>query len=323
VTGVEGQVPIAQVIRNGFIESVHAGHAVLVDPDGSVVRSWGRPEDPMLPRSCNKPMQAAGMLAAGLDLEGAQLAVASASHNGEPFHLDAVRAILAGGGLGEADLANTPALPYPAALPYSPDVRAQWLRAGVGPSSLTQNCSGKHAAMLRTALVLGAPTQGYLDPEHPVQQAARAGIERLSGEQAAATGVDGCGAPVVAISLVGLARAFSRMRQAPADTAEGRVAGAMSTHPLYVGGTGRDITAFMQALPGAIAKDAAEAVHAFALPDGRAGALKVADGSERARAAVVVCLLRHLGVPDEVLLASAPAPVLGGGRPVGSVEGLI
>jgi L-asparaginase II len=314
---MDGQVLLAQVTRNGWVESVHTGHAVIVDPDGVVVRSWGRPEDPVLPRSSNKPLQAAGMVGAGLDLAGAQLAIAAASHSGEAFHLETVRSILADAGLTEADLANTPALPY------APAAQIAWIRAGGGPTSLTQNCSGKHAAMLRTALALGAPLTDYVDPEHPVQRAAAAGIERLSGERIVATGVDGCGAPVAAISLVGLARAFSRMVLAGTETAEGRVARAMAAHPAHVGGTGRDVTLFMAALPGAIAKDGAESVHAFALPDGHSGALKVADGSERARAAVAVALLRHLGVDPRVLAAAGPAPILGGGRPVGAVEAVI
>jgi L-asparaginase II len=315
---VDAGVPLAQVVRSGWVESVHAGHAVLVDPDGAVTAAWGSPAEPILPRSCNKPLQAAGMVQAGLALEGAQLALAAASHSGEPFHLETVRAVLAAGGLREADLANTPGLPY------APAAQVAWLRAGDGPSAVAQNCSGKHAAMLRTALVLGAPIVGYLDPEHPVQRAAVAGIERLSGERIAGTGVDGCGAPVVAISLVGLARAFGRLVQAPPGSAEARVAAAMSGHPAYVGGTDRDVTRCMLALPGAVAKDGAEAVHAFALPDGRAGALKVADGSERARAAVVVGLLRHLGIEDEAVLeAAGPAPILGGGRPVGAVQAVL
>jgi L-asparaginase II len=315
---MDAGVPVARATRNGFIESIHSGHAVLVAPDGTVLEAWGSPGEPFLPRSSNKPLQAAGMVGSGLDLAGPQLAIAAASHSGEAFHLETVRAILAEGGLTEVDLANTPALPYAQA------AQVEWIRAGGGPTSLTQNCSGKHAAMLRTALALGVPIAGYLDPEHPVQRAAVAGIERLSGERIAATGTDGCGAPVVAISLVGLARAFSRMVQAAPDTPERRVATAMAAHPEHVGGTDRDVTRFMRALPGAIAKDGAEAVHAFALPDGRAGALKVSDGSERARAAVVVALLSRLGIVDEAVQSAAgPAPVLGGGRPVGAVEALI
>lgn len=314
---MRGQVLLAEVTRNGWVESVHAGHAVIVDPHGDVIRAWGRPQDPMLPRSSSKPLQAAGMVGAGLELAPEQLAVASASHNGEAIHVEVVRGILSQGGLAESDLDNTPALPS------DPDARAEWIRAGGGPSSVTQNCSGKHAAMLRTAVAMGAPIHAYLEPSHPVQRAVAAGIERLSGERIAAIGVDGCGAPVAAISLVGLARAFSQMVQASSGTPERRVADAMSTFPTLVGGTGRDVTDFMACLPGAIAKDGAEAVHAFALPDGRAGALKVADGSERARAAVLLALLRHVGVGENVLSAVRPAPVLGGGRAVGAVSALI
>ncbi len=314
---MDGQVLLARVTRNGFVESVHAGHAVLVDPDGAVISAWGRPQDPVLPRSSNKPLQAVGMVEAGLGLSGPQLAIAAASHSGESFHLATVRAILADAGLSEDDLANTPALPYTQA------AQVEWIRAGGGPTSLTQNCSGKHAAMLRTALAIGAPTAGYIQPDHPVQRAAAAGIEAMSGERIVATGVDGCGAPVAAISLVGLARAFARMALAAPDSAAGRVARAMAANPEYVGGTDRDITAFMRAQPGAIAKDGAESVHAFALPDGRAGALKVADGSERARAAVAVALLRHLGADERVVAAASPPPILGGGQPVGAVEAVI
>lgn len=315
---MDAGVPMVRVTRSGFVESVHAGHAVLVDPEGAVIRAWGAPGDAYLPRSSNKPLQAIGMLEAGLDLAGAQLAISAASHSGEAFHLAAVREILADGGLTEADLANTPALPY------APEAQREWLAAGRGPTSLTQNCSGKHAAMLRTARALGAPIRGYLTPDHPVQRAALAGIERMSGERVAAVGTDGCGAPVAAVSLIGLARGFSRMVRADASSAEGRVARAMAMHPEYVGGSDRDVTRFMQAIPGAVAKDGAEAVHAFALPDGRAGALKVADGSERARPAVVVALLAQLGIEDpEVLAAAGPAPILGGGQPVGAVEGVL
>lgn len=311
-------VPVARVTRNGWVESVHAGHAVLVDGSGEVLAAWGSPGEPFLPRSSNKPLQAVGMIESGLDLAGTQLAISAASHDGEAYHLDAVRSVLAQGGLTEADLENTPALPVGRA------AQAEWLRAGRGPTSLSQNCSGKHAAMLRTAQVLGVPTAGYIGPDHAVQRAVLAGIEAMSGERIAAVATDGCGAPVAAISLLGLARAFSRMVQADATSAPGRVAHAMAAHPEYVAGADRDATRFMRALPGAIAKDGAEAVHAFALPDGRAGALKVADGSERARAAVVVGLLRQLGIDDpDVLVAAGPEPVLGGGRVVGAVEPIL
>jgi L-asparaginase II len=232
---------LATVERSGFVESVHLGHAVLIDPDGSVVGTWGNPSDAFFPRSANKPLQAIGLLDAGLPLRGEQLAIATGSHSGEAFHLAAVRAILADGGLSEADLENTPALPV------GHEALLEWVRAGGTDAAVTQNCSGKHAAMLRTAQVLGAPTRGYRDPDHVVQQAALSGIIAMSGENPVALGTDGCGAPVAAISLVGLARAFSRLVQAGPDTAAGRVAEAMSAHPEYVAGTGRDVTEFMRA----------------------------------------------------------------------------
>lgn len=311
-----GQVPLARVVRSGWVESEHAGHAVVVDADGAVVRAWGRPEQPVLPRSSNKPLQLTGMVEAGLDLPGDGLAIGAGSHGGEPVHLATVRAVLAAGGLAESDLANTPDLPA------DHEAMLAWVRAGGGPTSLTQNCSGKHAAMLRTALVLGASVRGYVDPDHPVQRAAVAGIERLSGERVAARGVDGCGAPVVAISLVGLARAAARMVAAGPASAEGRVAAAMSAHPVLVAGTGRDATLFMAAVPGAIAKDGAEGVHVLAVPGVGAAALKITDGADRARRGVAAALMRHLGVAEEVIAACAPTPVLGGGVPVGRVESL-
>lgn len=312
---MDAGVPMARLIRNGWEEALHAGHAVIVAPDGSVERTWGRPEDAYLPRSSAKPLQLTGMLGAGLDLAGPQLAICASSHNGEAFHLDTIRAILADGDLSVDDLQNAPGLPY------SQKAMLEWVHAGGGLSSLTQNCSGKHSAMLRTARVLGASTSDYLDPEHPVQRAAIAGIERLSGERISYLATDGCGAPVVAISLVGLARAYSRLVQGSPDSPEGRVARAMSTHPEYIGGDDRDVTKFMRAMPGAVAKDGAECVHVVALPGGRAGAVKVSDGSERTRSAVAVGLLRHLGITDEEALAAAsPAPVTGGGKPVGHIE---
>jgi L-asparaginase II len=262
-------------------------------------------------------MLAAGMVEVGADLHGAHLALAASSHNGDAIHVRAVQEMLADGGLTEDDLANITALPFTEA------GRLEWIRAGGGPSKLTQNCSGKHAAMLRAALAMGAPTEGYLDPEHPVQRVGIAAIERLSGEKVAAVAVDGCGSPVVAISLVGLARAYARMVQADPGTPEGRVARAMSEFPEYVGGEKRDTTKVMRALPGCISKDGSEAVHGLALPDGRALAMKLADGGERARAGALTGVMRYLGVDDEVIAAVAPDPVLGGGKPVGLIEPML
>ena len=182
------------------------------------------------------------------------------------------------------------------------------------------NCSGKHAAMLAACRANDWPTEGYLDPAHPVQVAVQAALERLAGEAVAAVVVDGCGAPQHALTLPGLARAFARLATAGPATHERRVADAVRSHPVLVGGTGRDVTRILAAVPGLIAKDGAEGVYAAALPDGAAVAVKVADGAHRAAQVALVAALRVLGVDAAALDEVATLPVLGGGRPVGEVR---
>jgi L-asparaginase II len=316
-------VPLAQVIRSGFVESVHHGALVVLGPDAQVVVAAGDVTGPIFPRSSNKPMQAVALLRAGLDPQTAVpaelLALAQASHSGQSFHLAGVRRILLAAGLTDADLRNTPDLPIDA------DERAAWLGTGHGPTSLAQNCSGKHAAMLATCVSRGWDTESYLDPAHPLQQLIASTIEELAGEPIGATGVDGCGAPVVAISLAGLARAFGRIATAEpqSGTPESLVAQANRTYPEYVGGTGRDVTRLISGVPGLVAKDGAEGVYAAALPDGRAIALKIADGAERARMPVLAQAFKQLGVQAPVLdQLLDEAVVLGHGEPVGRVEPL-
>ena len=142
----------------------------------------------------------------------------------------------------------------------------------------------------------------------------------VSGERVAATGTDGCGAPVMAVSLTGLARAFSWIAAAPEGTDEARLAAAIRTHPEWLGGTGRDVTKLIRGVPGLIAKDGAEGVYAVGLADGRAVALKIADGGQRARPVVMAAALRRLDIKGDVLDELAHAPVLGHGLPVGSVD---
>jgi L-asparaginase II len=176
------------------------------------------------------------------------------------------------------------------------------------------NCSGKHAAMLATCVAAGWPTQGYRDPSHPLQQSLRATVEELTGDRVAATVVDGCGAPLFAVSLTGLARAFSRL---------GRPAAAMRSHPFLVGGEGRDVTALMSGVPGLVAKDGAEGVYAAGFDDGRAVAVKIDDGGARARMPVVVAALRLLDVDEAALYELATVAVLGHGDRVGEVRALL
>ncbi|MEV5271855.1 asparaginase [Streptomyces werraensis] len=308
---------VAEVRRGEFQESVHHGAVLATGPDGSEKVRIGDVDAPMYPRSSNKPLQALGMLRAGLDLDGPLLALSCASHSGEDMHVEGVRAILASAGLSTDALRCTPGLPIGEAA-----LRAR-LANGGGPTPLTMNCSGKHAAMLATCVANGWDAGTYLDPLHPLQTRLRVTVEELAGEKVTATGVDGCGAPLFAIGLRGLARAFGRLASAPEGTLEHRVVRAMNTHPEYVGGTGRDVTRLMRALPGAVAKDGAEGVYALGLPDGSAVALKIADGSQRARPVVMVAALRRLGVDvdaDDTLRELATVPVLGHGERVGSVR---
>lgn len=312
--------PVAEVWRGDLRESRHHGSLLAVGGDGAATLRIGDTTGPMYPRSACKPLQATAMLRAGLDLTGESLALACASHSGEPFHLDGVRRILGGAGLTTDALRNTPDLPL------GRDALAAWHAAGHGPEPLAQNCSGKHAAMLATCVAAGWPTETYLDPDHPLQQAVRRTVEELSGESVATVTVDGCGAPLFAISLSGLARAFARLATAPPDTPEGRVTAAMRAHPEYVGGTDRDVTTLMRLVPGLVAKDGAEGVYAAALPDGSAVTLKIADGSARARPPVLLAGLRTLDADLSAVDALPPAdsltepPVLGHGIPVGRVH---
>lgn len=309
---------LAEVVRSGYVESTHAGSLVAVRADGSLALALGDLQRPVFPRSSNKPLQAAGLLRAGWQPSAdEEIALATASHSGEQQHLDVVRRMLAGAGLSEQDLR------CPAMLPLSEAAAHALLSAGGAAAPLTMNCSGKHAAMLACCVANAWPTAGYLDPDAPVQRALTAAIEDLAAERVAHVAVDGCGAPQHALTLPGLARGFARLATAGPGTVERRTADAMRAHPFLVGGSGRDVTALMQGVPGLIAKDGAEGVYAAGLPDGGAVALKIQDGGGRARPAVLVAALRALGVSAPVLDRLATEPVRGGGAVVGEVRAVL
>ncbi|MFG3422005.1 asparaginase [Micromonospora sp. NPDC049460] len=311
----EGGVPLAEVVRSGFVEGVHRGSVVVLDADGASVAGAGDVTSPVFPRSSNKPMQAVGMLRAGLALtDPADVALVAASHAGEDFHLARVGALLAGAGLDES------ALHCPPDLPVGEDARAAVLRAGGGPTRTQMNCSGKHSGMLLTCLAAGWPLDGYWRPEHPLQQRLRDAVEEFTGERAAAVGVDGCGAPVLAVSLTGLAGAYLRLVSAEPGALPRTVADAMRAHPEIVGGTQADDTRLMRGVPGLLAKVGAEGVIAVAVPGTGAVALKIDDGAGRARMPVLVSALRRLGLDAPVLAEYAEVPLFGGGLPVGAVR---
>jgi L-asparaginase II len=317
VTLYQGGVPLAEVVRSGFVEGRHHGSVAVLDAGGSLVAGAGDAYGPIFPRSSNKPMQAVAMLRSGLRLaDPADLALVAASHDAEPSHVDRVRAMLASGGLSEADLRCPPDLPL------SPSAREAVLRDGGGPSPVLMNCSGKHAGMLLTCLAAGWSIEDYLDPGHPLQKACLSTVEELAEEQVAAIGVDGCGAPVMAISLAGLARAFLALVSANPGTPPRTVADAMRAHPDLVSGPARDDARIMWGVSGLLSKVGAEGVLAVAVPDIGAVAVKIDDGAERARMPAMVPALRLLGVDAPVLSELVETPVLGGGRPVGSVRPL-
>ena len=174
---------LAHVVRCGVVESIHRGSAVVTRADGSIEAAWGDPTGLIFPRSASKPIQAAAMVAAGLDVAPHQLALVAASHSGEAFHLVTALEILHGAGLDEAHLRNTPDYPVDEL------AKDEWIRAGHVKTSLAQNCSGKHSGMLATTAANGWDLESYLDPQHPLQQAITAAVARLSGTEVGAIAV--------------------------------------------------------------------------------------------------------------------------------------
>ena len=307
-------IDLAETTRSDFVESVHRGAVVVLDRGGSIAFAAGDPTVAVYPRSSTKPLQALAMVQAGLDVPSDLLALVCASHGGTPAHLDGVRRILASAGLDEAALGNTPDLPLDSA--SSRDI----VRTGGGRTALQQNCSGKHAGMLATCVINGWPLDSYLDETHSLQLAITAALPSVTGEEVVHIGIDGCGAPAHVMSLVGLARAFRNIANGAAGDAGRQVAAAMSDHPVLLGGPGRDVTELIQLIPGLVAKDGAEGVYAAALPDGRAVAIKVADGASRARPPIMLAALDAIGVDVSAVEPLIRQTILGHGRDVGEVR---
>lgn len=306
MTIAEAFVPLAITTRSGREESVHFGAVVVVDASGAVLGALGDLDVAIYPRSSNKPLQAEAMLGVGFDPTPEQLALACASHDGTARHIEVVRTTLAAAGLDESALGNT------ADLPLDQPTAERLLAAGGVRTPIAMNCSGKHAAMVATCVANGWPVEGYLAPDHPLQRAITNGIEDLIGAPAP-VGIDGCGAPAHVLTLAALARAFAAVAGL-----RGRVWSAMTTHPDLVGGTRRDVTRLMQAVPELMAKDGAEGVFAAALPAGVAVAVKIADGASRAAGVVIAAALEQAGVAIDP--ASLGEPVKGHGKPVGGVH---
>ena len=308
-------VELAVTTRNGHDESVHYGAVVALEPDGSVAFALGDAGAVVFPRSSTKPIQATAMVASGLSLPPRLLALVCASHDGRAEHLSTAKEILATAGLTEDALGNT------ADYPLDPDAQDAAIRAGGVKTALQMNCSGKHSGMLATCVHNGWDLESYLHVDHPLQQRITEMVPQLAGEEASFIGVDGCGAPAHALSLTGLARAFRSVALAPSSSAAGQVATAIRQHPEMLGGPTRDITLLIQGVPGLMGKDGAEGVFAIALPDGRAIALKISDGANRARPPVMKFALQALGVDVSAVDPRAfDSVIFGHGKPVGSVR---
>jgi L-asparaginase II len=320
---VSDAVELAVVERSGFIESRHAGAAIVLGADGTTLTRLGDVTSPILPRSSLKPLQAVACLTAGAPLEGERLGLATASHTGTDRHVGVVRDILDAAGLTEDALGCPPAMPTDSA------TRDELVRDRAEPSRLRMNCSGKHAAMLLACTVNGWDPSTYLDPGHPLQLHIRELVERLTGERSAAVAIDGCGAPVFALSLSGLARAVHRVGTAGAGSPfalhrhAAALVDAVRTAPWTIEGPGRSDTVVIERL-GVFAKTGAEGVLVMVAPDGTTVALKVLDGSSRAAAAVALRLLERSGALSasdvSETLALLPLSVSGGGRTVGAIR---
>jgi L-asparaginase II len=315
-----GGVPVAEVVRSGFVEGRHLGSVAVLDASGELVAAAGDPRGPIFPRSSNKLMQAVAMLRSGFEPpQTRDLALAAASHSGEPFHVERVLELLEIGGLDEADLLCPPDLPL------STVARDAVLRSGGAAARAYMNCSGKHTGMLLTCVANGWSTEDYVTPDHPLQKACRTALEDLAAEPVPAIGVDGCGAPVMALSLMGLARAYLTAVDGAPGTPHRRVADAMRAFPAYVSGSDREDLRLMRAVPTLLSKGGAEGVWVAAVPGVGAVAIKIDDGAARARTPVMVAALHHLNTESlavEGLDDLAEEAVLGGGRAVGCVRAL-
>ena len=297
---------LINVTRSGFVESTHRGAVCVIDVEGETVLAAGNVARPILPRSAIKPLQAIPFIEDGAaDIwksSGEELALACASHSGDPVHLRTARAWLHRLGLPEAVLACGPHLP----LGRMSAVRME--AGGEAPSRLHNNCSGKHLAMIAAALHNGEPLERYASPDHPVQQRIRETLSEMTDADLTDTAVtvDGCGAPCWAIPLEAIARAYARFADTrgmpvPRQSAIRRLKVAIASHPEHVAGTDRfDTALIVRKGHGLIVKTGAEGVYAAALPYfGLGVALKIDDGARRAAEVAMAAVLRYLELLDD------------------------
>lgn len=296
--------PRVLVYRGDAVESRHRVSFAVADAAGEIVHARGIIDRPVFPRSAIKMLQAIPLVETGaaerFGLTAPELALASASHNGEPRHADAVAAWLRRLGFASDDLecGAHPPSHAPSALALSSE--------GMPPTSLHNNCSGKHVGMLTLARHMEVDAKGYLKPDHPAQQAIGEALRTMTDVSPwPAPAIDGCGIPTFAIPLQNLAIAMARFAQ-PIDLDPSRakaclrIADAMMQHPEMVAGEDRPCTSIMQILSGLVVKTGAEGVYTAAWPERGLGlALKVEDGATRASSVALMALLDSLGAVNE------------------------
>ena len=291
--------PIAEVTRGGIVESRHTGALAVVDAAGRLVRAVGDVVAPVFPRSAIKAFQCVPLIETGaadrFGFSAEEIALACASHNGEPAHVRVARAMLA-----KAELPETC---YECGVhwPMRAETQQALARSGGAPDQVHNNCSGKHAGMLALSRQLNAPTTDYVKIDHPVQQAVARTIASYCDVDPAklSWGIDGCSVPTWAMPLRQMALGFARLTKTPAGQ---RITDAVRQHPFMVAGTGRFDTRLMQALPRVFVKVGAEGVYCGCIPHAGLGiALKCDDGGTRAAEVAVAGVLASLDVwtPEE------------------------
>ena len=315
-------VPLAEVWRGPFLESVHSGHAVICDETGQIVQAWGDPNAVVLPRSSSKMLQALPLLESGAarayGLGAEHLALACASHNGAAIHTSRVQAWLQHIGCTDDDFRC--GAQDPTDLP----ARDALIRAGEKPCQMHNNCSGKHSGFLTLNKHLGGNPE-YVAPDHPVQLACKAAFEEVTAQASPGYGIDGCSAPNFATTLHGMARAMAffaaaRPGQGARADAAAQLRDAMATYPELVAGEGRACTELMRAMGGRVAlKTGAEAFFIAIIPQLKMGvALKVVDGGTRGAECAIAAILVKLGV----LEANHPATLKRMNAPIRNWNGL-
>ena len=303
---------LVEVLRGGVVESIHRGSVAVVDSAGCVVGEWGDIDVPIFPRSAVKVLQALPLIESGaaerFGLSDEALALACASHSGEPAHTQVAAAVLASLGLDHSALecGSHPPKYEPAAYALA--------AAGLQPNALHNNCSGKHTGFVCLACHLNGGSdrkeaiRGYIRREHPAMREVTAALAAATGFDIAAApqGIDGCSIPTFGIPLRHLALAFARvatgqgLRAGHARAAK-RLREAVAKAPFMVGGTDRFDTQVMQAFGERVfCKIGAEGVYCAALPERGIGiALKVDDGHARAAQAVMADLIARFVYADD------------------------